>query len=381
MSVLTRFCLATVGAATLGLLGSATPVLGQTPTRVEIVETAPTGWIGVQYEFRRELILGSGQSPRTEVRIEAVFRGGAAHQAGLRPGDIVERFNGAVPTEGMMRQLASQLRPGDSVHVLARRRGETVDRWVVAQARPRQRSIPRAVVRLSTPDRTGVVQVQGRSWSPNDPDGFTVVFQSPGQTRSFSYSIETSQRGDVPFEAFVVRTPQTDSLMALINIVRTQIQQSASPTNRAARESLQRLNLTQQLDQLQNQLVLVSRERLRLSEFDREAGQVRVRVSPRSALAPLVRSTGSFFLGAEVTSVNGELGRYFNVDSGVLVSSVPEGTPAVRLGLRAGDVIVGTRRGPVRNFSQLRQTLYRYTLVELTVVREGERIALRVPAS
>ena len=189
--------------------------------------------------------------------------------------------------------------------------------------------------------------------------------------------------GDLPFNAFVVRTPQTDSLMTRIQMVRREIQEAFGAARTQDRRngapprdlSLRRVELARELGNLQDQLAMVSREQLRVMELTREGTEeVRVRLSPNRVLAPLMQTNRAFLLGAEVTSVNAELGSYFDVDRGVLVSSVPSGTPAERAGLRAGDVIVGTSRGPVADFGELRRHLLSDASgLEMIVVRNGER--------
>jgi predicted metalloprotease with PDZ domain len=346
-----------------------------------VAQSASPGRLGVRLLSRREFTVGSDEAPRTVVLIEEVLVGGAAARAGMRAGDVVVQINGMFPSEALLMQLGPDLKAGDSLRLSVRRGRESMDRWVVADARPVDQFAPRSPMALPR-------EADARRWplglrtarAEEEAEGFTIVWQSsPGQNQSLSYSFQPAEQGDLPFNAFVVRTPKTDSLMSLIHIVRGQIKERAWGPDDA--QSVLRVELSEELGALQHELATVSSERLRLSGMSQETGEVRVRVAPSRALAPLMQTGRAFLLGAEVTSVNDELGKYFEVESGVLVSSVPVGTPADRFGLRAGDVIVATHLGPVEDFQQLRAFLYRYSLIELTVVRRGERLLLRSPES
>lgn len=379
--------------AFVALGGAAMPTSAQvradvTVEPIVVWETDPRGWLGVQYEFLREFTFGSNEAPRTEVRIDALFRGAAAHRAGLRAGDVVEGINGMAPSEALMWQLAREIRPGDTVQFALLRGQERLERWVVADARPgERRSEPRRIVGFVAPDPPEGAALPKRFGvepeSFDAPEGFTIVWQGgSGQSQAFTYRFQAPDRADVPFGAFVVRTPATDSLMTLIRIVQNELSAAVMVNAREARERarVRRVELSRELDELQHELALVSREGLRLSELGNGSGEIHVRVSPRTALAPLVRASRAFLLGAEVTSVSGELGQYFGVDSGVLVSTVFDGTPADRAGLRPGDVIVATSRGTVHDFGELRQHLVTGgTNIELTVVRSGEERTVRFP--
>jgi S1-C subfamily serine protease len=59
-------------------------------------------------------------------------------------------------------------------------------------------------------------------------------------------------------------------------------------------------------------------------------------------------------LGASVSTVGPELARKLKLETGVLVTDVPEETPAWKSGLRTGDVIVNASGQPVMSLNQLR---------------------------
>ncbi len=343
----------------------AAPVDAQTPGR-----------LGVQFEYLQEFIMGEQQAPRT--LISAVLAGGAAQRAGLRAGDIVQEINGMTPSHALIMHLGPELEAGDSVRIVVNRAGQTLDHWVIAETRPEGATPAGTVLGFTREDEVSAEWPQELRMRAEGPEGFTIVLNEGGQGRSFRYSVRSTDQSDLPFEAFVVRTPQTDSLVGLIHVVQTQLRTAPRRVDDSDRIAMRRAELARELEQLQRQLATVSRERLQLGNLTPEMGEVRVRVSSGVPLAPLMQANRAYFLGAEVTSVNGELGRYFKVDNGVLISSVPTGTPAQRVGLRAGDVIVGTDRGPVSDFAQLRMHLYQWAQLELRIVREGEAMTLRV---
>jgi len=86
-------------------------------------------------------------------------------------------------------------------------------------------------------------------------------------------------------------------------------------------------------------------------------------------------------LGIECQDITGQLARYFNVEGGVLVTSVDEDSPAARAGLRAGDVIVRFEGKPVTNGGDLREGVGRADSgqeVTVGVQREGRTVDLKL---
>lgn len=76
-------------------------------------------------------------------------------------------------------------------------------------------------------------------------------------------------------------------------------------------------------------------------------------------------------LGVGVQELTGQLGEYFGVSAGLLVTDVDEGTPAKAAGLRAGDVITKVNDQQVRNADELRRRLADATdEVRITIVRD-----------
>jgi S1-C subfamily serine protease len=85
----------------------------------------------------------------------------------------------------------------------------------------------------------------------------------------------------------------------------------------------------------------------------------------------------SFVAGAQLQSLNPDLATYFNVEEGVLVTEVLEGTPAAEAGLTSGDVIVQVGGEPVASLEDLRFGIgYFERPLRLRVIRKGEPVSI-----
>jgi serine protease Do len=90
--------------------------------------------------------------------------------------------------------------------------------------------------------------------------------------------------------------------------------------------------------------------------------------------------TGRGRLGLTYQELGGQLARYFKVEGGLLVTSVAEGTPAEKAGIKAGDVIVSANGRAVRASEDLREAIDRTDDgAELTVglQREGQPLEVK----
>ncbi len=102
-----------------------------------------------------------------------------------------------------------------------------------------------------------------------------------------------------------------------------------------------------------------------------DRSRVRIRERPPAPFIAGQRVVG----GAELVTLSPALGSYFQVDRGVLVLEVLEGTPAALAGLEAGDVLVEVDGEEVSSIAEVRRALargYRSPPVPVRIVREGE---------
>ncbi len=92
-------------------------------------------------------------------------------------------------------------------------------------------------------------------------------------------------------------------------------------------------------------------------------------------------------IGVGIQDITPDLREAFELEAGqfgVLVGNVFDGTPAQRAGVRPGDIILEVDGKPTRSSGQLRSQVGIKTIgekVELTLLREGERIRLEVEIS
>lgn len=96
--------------------------------------------------------------------------------------------------------------------------------------------------------------------------------------------------------------------------------------------------------------------------------------SPRASRSPFVLG------GARARDLSVELGRYFGVGTGVLLTDVLASTPAALAGFQPGDVIVSLAGRDVETLTELRAVLSGAPVpYELTVVRRRSRVVVRYP--
>lgn len=87
----------------------------------------------------------------------------------------------------------------------------------------------------------------------------------------------------------------------------------------------------------------------------------------------------SFVAGAQLQPLNEDLASYFQVDEGVLVMEVLEGTPASQAGLLAGDVIIRVGGEQVSSLKDLRFGVgYLERPLRLQVIRKGEPVQILI---
>jgi len=91
-------------------------------------------------------------------------------------------------------------------------------------------------------------------------------------------------------------------------------------------------------------------------------------------------STGGRQIGVGVTPLTKQLAAHFNVESGLMVNDVREGSPAEKAGLKAGDIIVEANGTAIKGHMDLTRILNdkKEGDVTLTIVRNGNRQTITV---
>jgi serine protease Do len=109
--------------------------------------------------------------------------------------------------------------------------------------------------------------------------------------------------------------------------------------------------------------------------------------APRAPKAPNIQFFGDnsprLYIGVAMTSLSDQLRKYFGVaeDEGILVSSVEEGSPAEKAGIKAGDVIVKADDDNISDASDLRAVVTdkeKGEKVEISLVRDRKPMTLSV---
>lgn len=112
------------------------------------------------------------------------------------------------------------------------------------------------------------------------------------------------------------------------------------------------------------------------------AGPGRIAINMRGGRGgPFFVMTSDGVFGASLSPVPVELARTLKIEPGVLVNEVPDGTPASRCGLRAGDVIVSVEGQGVSSVDDVRKLAARHGesgVIKLQVMREHKVRAIIV---
>lgn len=395
--------------AALALLTAAPVVDGQQSgrsARAQVAGEAQRGWIGVSFDMS-----GDRRGWTDAIIVTDVRSGSPAAEAGLRPGDRVVAVNQLeTPRELAALPELLRLRVGDPVVMVVERDGN--------RRRFRMRAAPRPTD--FTPSRSVRVAVRAdsvvESWA-RSMDSLSVrlrtveagddvrIYRARGEddeARARLTVVGGLDRGvRVPFEFFVFRGEAHDSLhqeMMQVNALVARLQEQIQARERELRARLGSTASGQavrdaELMSLQAKLQQVSARSARLESAMAEAARENAGLAYHVARSDAGRtpsaestpvSSGEFrpltpyllgrnrVAGAEVIDLEPQLARYFDVDGGVLITRVAEGTPAGIAGLVPGDVITRIDQVAVRAVEDLRLAVSAAgDTVPLTLIRDG----------
>jgi len=415
-----------LGTLTLGL------VVSKVDAQDQGVTSSGGGWVGMSVNVA---LTGPARGTAT---ITEVSDGSPAAKAGLRAGDVLLTINGH-GVEDQFGGVMMTLRAGDPVKVVVERDGHRQEVQLTAAARPVEiattplwrfslgsdsmadvmfRAMDSLKLRLiqGKDGLVGVITVPGPDDLPVTGDlpaprsirlrsvgGDAVgVFGTPG-TRDVTVQLLPDVRP--PFSFYVFRGDRTDSLRSEMDQLNQEIRglrarrterlrQLASelpPGQEQAdmRRDTELLRLNRALDEAGHRAsdLRASMERVAREEAQGQHGHA-FGAAPRQAdPTTAVRPLAPYLLGqnraagAEVVNLRPELAEYFQVDGGVLVVDVPEGTPAAQAGIQPGDVLTNVDGRAIRNIQELRMGLSRNGTepLRLTLVRKGRSLEVLLP--
>jgi len=362
------------------------------------------GWIGISYEAR------ASRDGSTRIVITDVRRGSPAEAAGIRPGDRLVSIEDLESADALMhvsRRL--DLRVGQLVDMTLQRDGRTLDLRVRAGERPVELSADAAISRsfqtdsmaesmFRAMDSLRVQLIESSVDTDQDQERLvrTLVEASRGATRLRFANSDEPGAVTAPFEFFVFRGEQHDSLVREMDQLNRRMEQLRERET-ARRADLRRSGSGQRAESLDRELTQLGEA---MEELSRQSASLRTAMAeaarasagweyllpptPEASPVPAAPSTEPFrpltpyllgsnrVAGAQVIDVQPELGAYFGVDRGVLVVEVSPGTPAAIAGMRPGDVITRLDRFSVTTVDELRYGVAQAgDTLPVTLIRQG----------
>lgn len=340
-----RLAARSVGAVGVVGLLTAGGLVGQAPA------DASRGWLGIGVQELVECRAERGSRGRCaelakRLVVSRVVVGGPADRAGLQLGDTILALNGRRLDGGLAEPAFASLRPAAPVQVRVGREEGRRALTVVPDRRPGGR----VTVRVATPAGPQVVRTSLAATAP----------RAPGPAPRVPLVLRVREGGVYqihPRVAIVVQGAEEDGRYVLLE---------PGPELRALQDSVFR-NARQRLDSLRRAFAgfearLADREARRADRGARADGAFARMPSVEAGLPPLVWNAGfgRSVAGAEFEALSPELAAFFEgAEEGLLCLRVVSGTPADRLGLRPGDVVVEVGGRPVAGIDDLRAAIRR----------------------
>jgi membrane-associated protease RseP (regulator of RpoE activity) len=359
------------------------------------------GWIGIGFEVKNgQQGAGDAAAVVTEVR-----DGSPAAAAGVEVGDRLLTIND-VSTAEDFEHLAERLalRVGDRVQIRLERTGRRLDLSLRAAERPGDFSVwtmddapltdsmTETMFRAMDSLRIHILATTRGAFDPPPPP------DAP-RARAAVAAPAGPEPVDAPFEFFVFRGAQHDSLRTAMEDLNRQIEEIRLQESRLAQRRRERASSRTEVREIEAQLaelrgemedvVLQSAElRAAMAEAARVTAGLEYQLPEPYApgagapgepatfrpLTPYLLGSNRV-AGAEVVDLRPGLAEYFRVETGVLVVDIAPGTPAAIAGIQPGDVIVNLDRVAIRSVDELRTGISRAgASLPVTLVRQGSRI-------
>ena len=407
----------------LALLAVPFPVLAQGVS-------SSRGWIGISFVVEAE---GTPSGIRTIVRIDSVNNGSPAQAAGLRAGDHLVKINHIAGPDSLMNLVEYlHLDPGDPVSLVFVRDGRQRELMLYAADRGGRAGAARTFTLSFRPD--SMVETMSRAMDSLrirlvEANGDVRVIKRGGASniRAVGPATQVRVQAEVtdaaprperlrsidefanewigrevqaPFGFGLFRSEANDSLEGEMDDLNRLYKELRAREGERLRQIMGAqggmLRVVDQNDPVLREVRVTLGElanegrRLRkaMDNAARQNGNaVYVRSAPRvtgfipdgteppqgafSPLAPYLLGENRA-AGAEVMDINSDLAEALQVESGVLVLEVPDGTPAGLAGIKAGDVIIRIDQVLVRSVDDLRVGLSRATAeTPVTLIRRG----------
>jgi hypothetical protein len=293
---------------------------------------------------------------------------------------------------------------GDRVQIRLERRGRRIDLSLRAAERPADVSVWTMDDALPTDSMTETMframdslrvhilaTTRGAFDPPPPPDAPRARFTVAPPTGP--------EPVDAPFEFFVFRGAQHDSLRRAMEDLNRQIEEIRLQESRLSQRRRERTSSRAEVRAIESQLaelradmedvVLQSAElRAAMAEAARVTAGLEYQLPESYApgadapewpgtfrpLTPYLLGSNRV-AGAEVVDLRPGLAEYFRVETGVLVVAVTPGTPAAIAGIQPGDVIVNLDRVAIRSVDEFRTGISRAgATLPVTIVRQGSRL-------
>jgi len=406
------------------LVAGTTFWLATTPLAAQVVaDPSPRGWLGVSFEMRTTR---DGNTVRSVTEVTDVMPGSPAAEAGVRPGDVLVSFNGK-NWIGEFGTITRSLRPGDPVRLVVARNGRLQEIRVTAGARPSE-AVTMPMVSLTVtsdsiverlflamdslrvritenrPVRVGDVRV-----TRDSADLGTVVHMRRSAPHAdvvvapFDLPMPGAAPGWLapevrpPFGFYLFRNPESDSLAEEMNELNEAVRGLRTlQASRTRQLSAERSRVGRvvggdpELTRIDEELVRLGARADELRRAMEDVAQRRDEdasafvwesFGEREGAVTLLRPLAPYLLGqnrvagAEVVDLGPELAEYFQVEGGILVVNVPDGTPASEAGIQPGDVLTHMDGSPLRSIEDFRRGLVRAAPeLPVTLVRKGRTL-------
>lgn len=332
------------------------------PVVVSVQQQIQRGWLGFSYSTNTQR---TGGRTTTAIVIEQVHDGSPAQAAGLQVGDTVTAINDIRVSEQLMNSLGYSIAPGDEVRIRIRRAGRDRTFNLTAAERPAEFALPPEAGNFVFELNADSIRDRMRVYI----DSMRVTLDSLKLPRM---RVERTPGGVYIYsDTGRVRIVRPDTTLVGAWGVFPRDSLRTFFEYRFPRDSMRFMfdsAFARVLPDMRTLQIHVDSMRTHMDSVrwlmpDRNEVWVG---SPEGITIVGARAIA----GAELTELNPGLGEYFGTDEGVLVVRVPDGTPAARAGLEAGDVVVNVNGNAIDDIPSLRR--------RISQVRTGDPIRLGI---